>query len=38
MFIAARTDNQPPAGVTERDANKIRTRFMEAMLDGRSRA
>jgi thiamine pyrophosphate-dependent acetolactate synthase large subunit-like protein len=38
VFIAARTDNQPPAGVTERDANKIRTRFMEAMLDGRSRA
>ena len=24
--------------VTERDANKIRTRFMEAMLGGRSRA
>jgi thiamine pyrophosphate-dependent acetolactate synthase large subunit-like protein len=38
VFIGARTDNQPPAGVTERDANKIRTRFMEAMLDGRSRA
>jgi thiamine pyrophosphate-dependent acetolactate synthase large subunit-like protein len=38
VFICARTDNQPPAGVTERDANKIRTRFMEAMLDGRSRA
>lgn len=30
-FICVRTDNQPPAGVTERDANKIRTRFMEAM-------
>jgi thiamine pyrophosphate-dependent acetolactate synthase large subunit-like protein len=38
MFIAARTDNQPPAGVTERDANKIRTRFMEALLNGSSRA
>jgi thiamine pyrophosphate-dependent acetolactate synthase large subunit-like protein len=38
VFIAARTDHQPPAGVTERDANKIRTRFMEGMLDGRSRA
>ena len=38
VFIAARTDDQPPAGVTERDANKIRTRFMEAMLDGKSRA
>lgn len=37
-FIAARTDNQPPAGVTERDANKIRTRFMEALLNGSSRA
>jgi thiamine pyrophosphate-dependent acetolactate synthase large subunit-like protein len=30
-FICARTDNQPPAGVTERDAAKIRGRFMEAM-------
>ena len=30
-FIAARTDNQPPAGVTERDAARIRGRFMEAM-------
>ncbi len=38
LFICARTDDQPPAGVTERDANKIRTRFMEALLDGRSRA
>ncbi|HWI82120.1 thiamine pyrophosphate-dependent enzyme [Ramlibacter sp.] len=38
LFICARTDNQPPAGVTERDANKIRTRFMEAMLGGSSRA
>lgn len=37
-FIGARTDNAPPAGVTERDANKIRTRFMEALLDGSSRA
>ncbi|MBC5767867.1 hypothetical protein H8R02_25620 [Ramlibacter sp. GTP1] len=38
MFIGARTGNDPPAGVTERDANKIRTRFMEAMLGGSSRA
>lgn len=30
-FICARTDNEPPAGVTERDAAKIRSRFMEAM-------
>lgn len=30
-FIAARTDNQPPAGVTERDAAKIRGRFMLAL-------
>ncbi|MEO8652758.1 MAG: thiamine pyrophosphate-dependent enzyme [Ramlibacter sp.] len=30
-FIAARTDNQPPAGVTERDAARIRGRFMDAM-------
>ena len=31
IFIGARTDNQPPAGVTEREANRIRTRFMDAM-------
>lgn len=30
-FICARTDDRPPAGVTERDAAKIRGRFMEAM-------
>jgi thiamine pyrophosphate-dependent acetolactate synthase large subunit-like protein len=30
-FIAARTDDQPPAGVTERDAAKIRSRFMQAV-------
>jgi thiamine pyrophosphate-dependent acetolactate synthase large subunit-like protein len=30
-FIGARTDNQPPAGVTERDAARIRLRFMDAM-------
>lgn len=30
-FIAARTDEQPPAGVTERDAAKIRTRFMQGL-------
>lgn len=38
LFIGARTGNQPPAGVTERDANKIRIRFMEALLGGSSRA
>jgi len=38
VFICARTDHQPPAGTTERDANKIRTRFMEGVLDGKSRA
>ena len=31
LFACARTDNQPPAGVTERDAAKIRNRFMEAL-------
>ncbi|MDO9436907.1 thiamine pyrophosphate-dependent enzyme [Hydrogenophaga sp.] len=31
MFIGVRTGNEPPAGVTERDANKIRNRFMEAL-------
>jgi thiamine pyrophosphate-dependent acetolactate synthase large subunit-like protein len=31
QFICARTDQQPPAGVTERDAAKIRGRFMDAM-------
>ena len=30
-FIAARTDNRPPAGVTERDAAKIRGRFMQGI-------
>ncbi len=30
-FIAARTDEQPPAGVTERDAAKIRARFMQGL-------
>jgi thiamine pyrophosphate-dependent acetolactate synthase large subunit-like protein len=30
-FIGARTDKQPPAGVTERDAAKIRGRFMEGL-------
>jgi hypothetical protein len=30
-FIAARTDEQPPAGVTERDAAKIRSRFMQGI-------
>jgi thiamine pyrophosphate-dependent acetolactate synthase large subunit-like protein len=33
-FIAARTDNQPPAGVTERDSARIRIRFMDAMAAG----
>lgn len=31
LFICARTDNAPPAGVTERDAVKIRARFMEGL-------
>jgi thiamine pyrophosphate-dependent acetolactate synthase large subunit-like protein len=30
-FIAVRTDAQPPAGVTERDAAKIRGRFMQGL-------
>ncbi len=30
-LICARTDDQPPAGVTERDAAKIRGRFMDAI-------
>lgn len=30
-FIAVRTGNQPPAGVTERDAARIRARFMEGL-------
>jgi thiamine pyrophosphate-dependent acetolactate synthase large subunit-like protein len=37
-FICARTDNQPPAGVTERDAAKIRGRFMDAMAASRTAA
>lgn len=31
LFICVRTDNKPPAGVTERDAAKIRGRFMEGL-------
>jgi thiamine pyrophosphate-dependent acetolactate synthase large subunit-like protein len=31
LFIAARTDAQLPAGVTERDAAKIRGRFMQGL-------
>ena len=31
LFACARTDNQPPAGVTDRDAVRIRSRFMEAL-------
>lgn len=31
VFIAARTDDKPPAGVTERDAAKIRNRFMQGL-------
>jgi thiamine pyrophosphate-dependent acetolactate synthase large subunit-like protein len=31
MFVCARTDNAPPAGVTERDPSRIRIRFMDAM-------
>ena len=34
QFICARTDNQPPAGVTERDAARIRGRFMDALSAG----
>jgi thiamine pyrophosphate-dependent acetolactate synthase large subunit-like protein len=30
-FIAVRTDDNPPAGVTERDAAKIRGRFMQGL-------
>ena len=30
-FIAARTDDQPPAGVTDRDAARIRSRFMQGI-------
>lgn len=37
-FICARTDNRPPAGVTERDAAKIRGRFMEALAAPRAAA
>jgi thiamine pyrophosphate-dependent acetolactate synthase large subunit-like protein len=38
LFICARTDDQPPAGVTERDAAKIRGRFMEGLkISGRGR-
>lgn len=31
VFIGARTDDQPPAGVTERDSAKIRMRFMQGL-------
>jgi thiamine pyrophosphate-dependent acetolactate synthase large subunit-like protein len=31
IFIGTRTDDQPPAGVTDRDAARIRIRFMDAM-------
>ena len=31
VFIGTRTDNQPPAGVTERDAARIRIRFMDGL-------
>ncbi len=31
LFACARTDNQAPEGVTERDAVKIRSRFMESL-------
>jgi thiamine pyrophosphate-dependent acetolactate synthase large subunit-like protein len=30
-FIATRTDDQPPAGVTDRDAARIRGRFMQGL-------
>jgi hypothetical protein len=31
VFLCARTDSQPPAGVTDRDPAKIRRQFMDAM-------
>ena len=31
LFACARIDHQPPAGVTDRDAVRIRSRFMEAL-------
>jgi thiamine pyrophosphate-dependent acetolactate synthase large subunit-like protein len=31
VFIGTRTDQQPPAGVTERDAARIRIRFMDGI-------
>ena len=31
VFVCARTDNAPPAGVTERDPSRIRIRFMDAI-------
>lgn len=31
IFICARTDDKPPAGVTERDASKIRRGFMDGL-------
>ncbi|MBL8386437.1 MAG: hypothetical protein JNM90_25355 [Burkholderiales bacterium] len=34
LFVAARTDNQPPAGTTDRDAARIRMRFMDALKQG----
>ncbi len=36
VFIAARTDRSPPAGVTERDAAKIRLGFMAGIADDRA--
>ncbi|HLV28364.1 MAG TPA: hypothetical protein VKY60_04485, partial [Burkholderiaceae bacterium] len=30
-LIAARTDNEPPAGVTDRDPPQIRDRFMRGL-------
>lgn len=31
LFVCARTDNAPPAGITERDPSRIRIRFMDAI-------
>lgn len=31
IFIGTRTDDRPPAGVTERDAARIRSRFMDSL-------
>ena len=37
-FIAARTDNEPPAGVTERDAARIRGGFVQGLAASKPQA